>query len=340
MATPITYSVRVSSETHKIETWLASDEALARQLQEEENSHVAATTREFAGTAHSQNLSLRLREDNVDPDNMSYEQLQALGDAVGNESRGLSDDLISYLVPFKHKCNLFSRKKNTEELHNPLAQDQQAPQWRKKLRTAVCYRPATSPDDPASAIPRTCTGVRYALYARRPRAPLPTTGLSRARKKREGGEQAWFDQRAGLSRVVWPESRRGMPVAEGYDESGESAATSCCSRTGGGGGKRPGGGCVDGNKLLLPHQRSARTGCDKRGREGDRGEGTQLVGGGCLRGENKDDDNEESPLHRRHGHRGGGVAMVALALRRNPPPPLSKSPGSLLLHSKSLTLFH
>ncbi|GJN34415.1 hypothetical protein PR202_gb23071 [Eleusine coracana subsp. coracana] len=115
MATPITYSVRVSSETHKIETWLASDEALARQLQEEENAHDAATTREFAGTAHSQNLSLRLREDNVDPDNMSYEQLQALGDAVGNESRGLSDDLISYLVPFKHKCNFFSRKKNNEE---------------------------------------------------------------------------------------------------------------------------------------------------------------------------------------------------------------------------------
>jgi E3 ubiquitin-protein ligase BIG BROTHER and related proteins len=65
MATPITYSVRVSSETHKIEAWLASDEALARQLQDEENAGDAAVTREFAGTAHfpfrSQSLSLRLR---------------------------------------------------------------------------------------------------------------------------------------------------------------------------------------------------------------------------------------------------------------------------------------
>lgn len=54
MATPTTYSVRVSSETHKIETWLASDEALARQLQEEEEENMrdaAADTRELAGTA-------------------------------------------------------------------------------------------------------------------------------------------------------------------------------------------------------------------------------------------------------------------------------------------------
>jgi len=52
MATPTTYSVHVSSETHKIEAWVASDEALARQLQEEENARdAAADTREFAGTA-------------------------------------------------------------------------------------------------------------------------------------------------------------------------------------------------------------------------------------------------------------------------------------------------
>jgi E3 ubiquitin-protein ligase BIG BROTHER-like protein len=50
MATPTTYSVRVSSETHKVEEWLTSDEALAWQLQEEENTRVAAAdTREFAG---------------------------------------------------------------------------------------------------------------------------------------------------------------------------------------------------------------------------------------------------------------------------------------------------
>ncbi|KAL5201772.1 hypothetical protein ABZP36_036126 [Zizania latifolia] len=127
MATPNTYAVHVSSETHKIEAWLASDEALARQLQEDEESHDAIATTEFAGNVSmepsspaveyrpSNNAAQVTREDNIDPDNMSYEQLQALGEAVGNQSRGLSDDLICYLVPFKNKCGLFSRKKNNEE---------------------------------------------------------------------------------------------------------------------------------------------------------------------------------------------------------------------------------
>lgn len=127
MATPNTYSVHISSETHRIEAWLASDEALARQLQEEENAHDAIATREFAGNASLEpsspaveyrppnNAAQVATEDNVDPDNMSYEQLQALGEAVGNQSRGLSDDLICYLVPFKNKCSFFSRKKNDEE---------------------------------------------------------------------------------------------------------------------------------------------------------------------------------------------------------------------------------
>lgn len=64
MAAPTTYSVRVSSETYKIEAWVASDEALAKQLQEEENmSDAAADAREFAGTVqlHSLNLSLLLK---------------------------------------------------------------------------------------------------------------------------------------------------------------------------------------------------------------------------------------------------------------------------------------
>uniref|UniRef100_A0A453LDG1 Uncharacterized protein n=1 Tax=Aegilops tauschii subsp. strangulata TaxID=200361 RepID=A0A453LDG1_AEGTS len=47
MAAPNTYAVHLSSETHKIEAWCESDEALAKQLQEEEDS---LATREFAGS--------------------------------------------------------------------------------------------------------------------------------------------------------------------------------------------------------------------------------------------------------------------------------------------------
>ncbi|VAI34822.1 unnamed protein product [Triticum turgidum subsp. durum] len=127
MAAPNTYAVHLSSETHKIEAWCESDEALAKQLQEEEDS---LATREFAGSVSLEPSSPAVEyrpannaaqfmqvatEDNVDPDNMSYEQLQAIGEEVGTQSRGLSDDLISYLEPFRNKCNFFSCKKNTDE---------------------------------------------------------------------------------------------------------------------------------------------------------------------------------------------------------------------------------
>uniref|UniRef100_M8BAK4 Uncharacterized protein n=1 Tax=Aegilops tauschii TaxID=37682 RepID=M8BAK4_AEGTA len=113
MAAPNTYAVHLSSETHKIEAWCESDEALAKQLQEEEDS---LATREFAGSVSlepsspaveyrpANNAAQVATEDNVDPDNMSYEQLQAIGEEVGTQSRGLSDDLISYLEPFRNKC--------------------------------------------------------------------------------------------------------------------------------------------------------------------------------------------------------------------------------------------
>ncbi|GLT82195.1 hypothetical protein SLE2022_400890 [Rubroshorea leprosula] len=54
-------------------------------------------------------------QDNVDPDNMSYEELLELGETVGTQSRGLSQELISLLPVSKYKCRLFSRKKSRNE---------------------------------------------------------------------------------------------------------------------------------------------------------------------------------------------------------------------------------
>ncbi|XP_051197923.1 uncharacterized protein [Lolium perenne] len=55
--------------------------------------------------------------DDVDPDNMTYEQRQELVESVGNESRGLSDELMRYLVPWKYKSGsgFFSRKTNHDD---------------------------------------------------------------------------------------------------------------------------------------------------------------------------------------------------------------------------------
>ncbi|KAI4323395.1 hypothetical protein L6164_023007 [Bauhinia variegata] len=50
-------------------------------------------------------------QDNIDPDNMTYEELLDLGEAVGTQSRGLSQDLIDLLPTSKYKFgDLFKRK--------------------------------------------------------------------------------------------------------------------------------------------------------------------------------------------------------------------------------------
>lgn len=54
-------------------------------------------------------------QDNIDPDNMTYEELLELGETVGTQSRGLSQELISMLPVSKYKCGIFSRKKSRKE---------------------------------------------------------------------------------------------------------------------------------------------------------------------------------------------------------------------------------
>ncbi|KAF5184131.1 E3 ubiquitin-protein ligase big brother, partial [Thalictrum thalictroides] len=52
-------------------------------------------------------------QDNIDVDNMTYEELLDLGEAVGTQSRGLSQELISSLPVSKYKSGgFFSRKKS------------------------------------------------------------------------------------------------------------------------------------------------------------------------------------------------------------------------------------
>ncbi|KAL3348504.1 hypothetical protein AABB24_021927, partial [Solanum stoloniferum] len=54
-------------------------------------------------------------EDEIDPDNMTYEELLDLGETVGTESRGLPEELINLLPTTKYKSNgIFSRKKSEE----------------------------------------------------------------------------------------------------------------------------------------------------------------------------------------------------------------------------------
>ncbi|KAL0397560.1 UNVERIFIED_CONTAM: E3 ubiquitin-protein ligase BIG BROTHER [Sesamum calycinum] len=54
-----------------------------------------------------------LWQDDIDPDTMTYEELLDLGEAVGTQSRGLSQELINMLPTSKHKSGgIFSRRKS------------------------------------------------------------------------------------------------------------------------------------------------------------------------------------------------------------------------------------
>ncbi|KAB1224732.1 E3 ubiquitin ligase BIG BROTHER [Morella rubra] len=76
---------------------------------------VHAIPEECSPTHHNSNGSQVTWQDNVDPDNMTYEELLDLGEAVGSQSRGLSQELISLLPTSKYKFkNLFSTKKSGE----------------------------------------------------------------------------------------------------------------------------------------------------------------------------------------------------------------------------------
>ncbi|XP_020262503.1 E3 ubiquitin ligase BIG BROTHER-like [Asparagus officinalis] len=114
-----------------VEIQLEVDEALARELQEMENQFASTSVGEAAGTASdtsstgssvgnaegsSSNTSSQVaREDDIDPENMTYEELQSLTEAIGTESRGLSDELISFLPSSTYKTRLFSRKEKRDE---------------------------------------------------------------------------------------------------------------------------------------------------------------------------------------------------------------------------------
>lgn len=74
-----------------------------------------ATPQEGPWSHHNARIYEVVWQDNVDPDSMTYEELLELGEAVGTQSRGLSQELISLLPISKFKCGFFSRKKSRNE---------------------------------------------------------------------------------------------------------------------------------------------------------------------------------------------------------------------------------
>ncbi|RCV19926.1 hypothetical protein SEVIR_4G015200v4 [Setaria viridis] len=105
------------------EEQIASDFEYAKRLQEMEDqdddiSCVPSPSDSDDDDDHDHNDEEADRQDgnDDDPDNMTYEQRQALVESVGTEDRGLSDELISYLQKWKYKASgFFYRKTNHED---------------------------------------------------------------------------------------------------------------------------------------------------------------------------------------------------------------------------------
>uniref|UniRef100_A0A7N0V164 RING-type domain-containing protein n=1 Tax=Kalanchoe fedtschenkoi TaxID=63787 RepID=A0A7N0V164_KALFE len=83
------------------------------------NVSISESSRSATGNRGSRNTETSLAafdHDDIDPDNMTYEELQSLGDAIGIESRGLSEKVISRLPSrkFKGKSGWFSSKSKSQ----------------------------------------------------------------------------------------------------------------------------------------------------------------------------------------------------------------------------------
>ncbi|XP_010541856.1 PREDICTED: E3 ubiquitin ligase BIG BROTHER-related [Tarenaya hassleriana] len=89
----------------------SDDEAYARALQEAEEREMAARMFSLAGlndqVEHAEDQDHNPQDDaweEVDPDELLYEELLALGEVVGTESRGLSADAIASLPSVRYKA--------------------------------------------------------------------------------------------------------------------------------------------------------------------------------------------------------------------------------------------
>ncbi|KAJ1272479.1 hypothetical protein BS78_06G204700 [Paspalum vaginatum] len=122
-----TLDERKSSGVVNYELQLAIDEALARELQEMEgqlantslrdnNGRKQTSSSEFArGNSSACRPPQVVEEDAIDPDNMTYEELQQLGEAIGTESKGLPENVIALLPTSTYKIRIFSRKEKHDE---------------------------------------------------------------------------------------------------------------------------------------------------------------------------------------------------------------------------------
>ncbi|CAM8935038.1 unnamed protein product [Rhodiola kirilowii] len=118
-AQPISHSRNLSSHgsrNNSTNSELAAAIALSLETLIAESTVPAAESQGQGVPSTASSLPEAVQE-NVDPDNMTYEELQDLGDSLGTESRGLPEELIANFPTQKlsDKSGWFSSQKNKPE---------------------------------------------------------------------------------------------------------------------------------------------------------------------------------------------------------------------------------
>ncbi|WOH14659.1 hypothetical protein DCAR_0934179 [Daucus carota subsp. sativus] len=107
----------ISRRAWEYPTMSYNEQPTATEIQAEENSvaTMEAIPEECTTNHETAANSQDLWQDNIDPDNMTYEELLDLGEAVGTQSRGLAQELIDLLPTSKYKSSGFFFKKRSKE---------------------------------------------------------------------------------------------------------------------------------------------------------------------------------------------------------------------------------
>uniref|UniRef100_A0A7C9DLL1 RING-type domain-containing protein n=1 Tax=Opuntia streptacantha TaxID=393608 RepID=A0A7C9DLL1_OPUST len=86
-----------------------------QQSERSSNTNVNTSNRDCPRSHHSSVDYQAIWHDYIDPDSMSYEELLELGETVGTQSRGLSQEQIALLPVSKFKTSILLRKKSRSE---------------------------------------------------------------------------------------------------------------------------------------------------------------------------------------------------------------------------------
>eukprot|EP00250_Pteridium_aquilinum_P014390 c21957_g1_i2 orf=75-722(+) len=104
------------TDFHKVKQsiQLKRDEALARALEDAEDQEQLMILMSLQESHETPQIDRNVRQDDVDPDSMSYEELMGLTEALGAENMGLTPKEISKLRVKKYKKCCFRSSKDEQ----------------------------------------------------------------------------------------------------------------------------------------------------------------------------------------------------------------------------------